>query len=222
MQNNNFEWVLRVIIPVGLLIFWALSNLFNREAPRAAARDRMSPLGPRPGSGFPPPRPPDRAAGSQASSPARYPQQSEDIIILRSETNRTPVRTTQNPRRGAGRGRAAQAQPSRKQEVIPSRNRDYVGEKMNTDVNQSITRTMDIRPLTESVTASQAMASSPTRSAATATTLTIGTILPLSSDDLRAIVNNPARLREAFLLNELLQPPVALRGKAGMSGSRGR
>jgi hypothetical protein len=33
----------------------------------------------------------------------------------------------------------------------------------------------------------------------------------LNSDDIRALITAPARLREVILLNEILLPPVALR-----------
>jgi hypothetical protein len=36
---------------------------------------------------------------------------------------------------------------------------------------------------------------------------------PISSRDVRQLASAPARLREAFVLNELLKPPVALRGR---------
>jgi hypothetical protein len=43
----------------------------------------------------------------------------------------------------------------------------------------------------------------------------IGVSAPLSSESIRQMMSSRDRVREAIILNEILQPPVALRGNRG-------
>ncbi|AGA25801.1 hypothetical protein Sinac_1418 [Singulisphaera acidiphila DSM 18658] len=75
-----------------------------------------------------------------------------------------------------------------------------------------LTRQMDLTPLKKmvmplSTPVSQEVAAiphSPPKSAVLAA---------LSSDEIMLLLSSPAKLREAIILNELLQPPLSLRGK---------
>lgn len=195
---NQDLW--RIIIPVVMLIVWALSNLFNRE--NAAAKDRAMGLGPRPGF---PPRPGERPGGSSMTSANRPTAKDDGIIILRSETTRPGARSTSPARRNQGRTRPASSSP-RHPEPPPSRPKEILGGRISAEVNQTITRPLEIRPLTESVSAANEL-----EAAATSTAPAVGYVAATSIADLRLALSTTARIREAFLLNEILQPPMARR-----------
>ncbi len=202
MQNQNFEIALKLIIPAILLIFWALSNLFNRQQnSMQQARDRNSGLGPRPGN-FTPPR--ERMTGNPSFQPPRPQPKSDDIIIIRSETNRPPVRTTA-PRRQQGRQRPA---ATRRPEPPPPPPKEQLGGRIQSDVNHNLAKPFDVRPLNEQIanTVTKVDAEAPVGA-------TMGvTITPVASAlELFAALASKGRIREAFILNEILQPPVSQR-----------
>ncbi len=203
---NDFDLLIRLIIPAVLLVFWALSNLFNRD--NTAAKDGMprpSPLGPRPSSSFPP-APRDRPSGSPPpTTPSRYAGgPKEDVLIIRAET--PPPRPGSQPRRNAGRPRREPSSgPRRPVEPPPPRPRDQVGGRISADVNQALPTSIDLRPLSQSVGDARVDASSFGQPAPAAR--------PSSLPDLRAILSDPDRVREAFLLNIILGPPVSRGGR---------
>lgn len=204
-MQGDFEMLIKIIIPVILLVFWALSNVFNRENPQNAAKDRMTPNPSRPAS-YPPPRPVERRP-----APAhRYvpPRENDEVLIIRAEPNRPQPRPGGNGpgRRQAGRQRGAQSGgPSgRRAEPSPSRNRDLVGGSLATDVNQSLTRPLELRPLSESLADSASVTNDPAPAASSAASSP-------SAAAIRTNLGDPSRIREAFVLNEILQPPLSLR-----------
>ena len=204
-MRGELEVLIKLVIPAILLIFWALSNLFNRE--NAAQAKGNSPLGPRP-PGYPGPRPAERP---RPTPPARQvpPSSSrgdDDILVIRSETNRPAARPGAPARKNPGRGRNPQSSPSRRAEPTP-RPREQLGGRISADVQQVITRPFDVRPLTESgpEVIGRDATDSALRDAA-------GTQLA-TLDDLRAALTSQRQIREAFVLNELLQRPIALRNR---------
>ena len=212
---RDVEVLIRFIIPAILLIFWALSNLFNREKAETPAKTGGSPLGPRPGS-YPPARPieRERLSGSPTMTPPRYAPPSsatDEILIIRAETNRPPSRLNPQPRRNPVRPRPPQNPPNRRPVEPPVRQREQVGGRLATDVNQTIANTIDTRSLTQSMAAVSASTSIGTQTEAA--TVAEGIQPTMSALDLRLCLNDPVRIRQAFLLNELLQPPLALRGR---------
>ncbi|MDB5351400.1 MAG: hypothetical protein JWN86_2647 [Planctomycetota bacterium] len=215
-MRNDFEILVKLIIPAILLIFWALSNLFNRENTSAQSKSTGAPAGPRPG-GFPAPRPSerDRQIGSQAANPVRYvtPVGNDEVLIIRSETSRPPARPNPQPRRNQGRSRGPQNPQNRRIVDPPVPKREQVGGRLSTDVNQTISNTMDLRSLTQSMAAASASTSIGTQTVASS--VAEGIQPTMSALDLRQNLTDPLRIRQAFLLNELLQPPVALRGRTG-------
>jgi hypothetical protein len=207
---NDFDLLIRLIIPAVLLVFWALSNLFNRD--NTAAKDGMprpSPLGPRPSS-FPP-TPRDRLTGSPTMTPPRYAgAPKEDVLIIRAET--PPPRSGSQPRRNTGRPRREPSPgPRRPVETPAPRPREQVGGRISADVNQALPTSIDLRPLSQSVGDAKVDAAS--ASAASSFGPPAPAARPSSLPDLRAILSDPDRVREAFLLNVVLGPPVSRGGR---------
>lgn len=222
-MNNQGEILIKLIIPAILLIFWALSNLFNRENnANAAAQARGATPGPRP-SGYPGPRPGERERDRNrtvvtTSRPAPPRPRDDEVLIIRAETNPPPGRAnnqapgrsspTTAQRRNAVRGKAAQVPQPRKPDAPTVRHVDLFDAKISRNVDQAATKPMEIRPLTESVAAvvtQSSLSSVPTMAA--------GLTPPSTILDLRIGLATQGRIREAFLLNEILQPPMALRNR---------
>ncbi len=206
--------LIQYIIPAIVLIFWALSNLFNREQTEAQARNSGNPLDPRLGA-YPPPRPTERDRATAAAPPPRYASApgNDEILIIRSET-RPPARTNSQPRRNPGRPRPPQNPSYRRTAEAPLKQREQIGGRLATDVNQTLANTLDMRPLEQSIAATLSAATSiETQTAPVA--VAEGIQPTMSAQELRANLTDPRRIRQAFLLNELLQPPVALRARSG-------
>lgn len=205
---QDVDTLIKIIIPAILLIFWLLSNLFNRENAQKAARERTA-VGNRP-SNYPSARPVDRR-----NVPAGRPSsQNDEVMIIRAEPKRPPAKTPPPGRKNQTRGRAAGGQPGRRNEsTAASQNRVLTGGALVSDVNQSLTRPLEMKALGDQ------LASESTPPAVTSS-LTTGTP-PASALDLRGALKDPTRVREAFILIEVLQPPVSQRGKSVRSLSAG-
>jgi hypothetical protein len=223
----RFESLLQFIVPLAFLAIWALTSLFNREA---------QPLPPRtgraPGSGGPRPTPGGQAARPaterrptlqtgesfvRRSEPDRRPSQrstrspDDGIVILESETKR-PGSSSQrigapSLRKGA-RGRSGSAQTAKRAEPTTPR---MLASSMTSQASiaSEVAQPRSLNPLVlphspllSTNTAEPPKAISVADAAARAT---------LTSGDLRMLIGSPQRLRESFLMNEILQPPVALR-----------
>lgn len=195
---QNADVIIKVVIPMMILIFWAISGVVNREKCQKAARERATSYGQRL-SPYQQARPPQRPA-PPPPTPRYVPPAQDDVLVIRGEPSRPPSRQPQpqkrNNRQRSGSGR-------RGQEPSPSRNRDLVGGNLAADVNQSLTKPLEIRPLAET------MAMSPSASGTAATVVDAPTTAV--ADRFRGVLTDPARIREAFILNEILQPPVSLR-----------
>lgn len=201
-MNNQWDQLIKAVVPLSFLAIWAITSLFNRESkvvPNRPPAPKPA-FGPRPG--VPPMRWPTPAP---ANTPALRRTQAgeDDIMIIQPDPARPGVaRATMagGPRRSA-RTRPA---PDRKPDPTPARPR--LG-GVNQNVNQQLatptamTPLTTISPMTSSVGSD--LAGAPSAPSKTTTNLTISA--------LASLMNNPARLREAFLVNELLRPPVALR-----------
>ncbi len=218
MNNNAIEVLMKLIVPAIFLIAWALNQLFNKESPASPNRSGPS-LGPRSGGGLPPaPRPGPRNAEEQGRNPAtlRWPKDatndpmaraggsqpagSDEIIILGTETR--PPRRSGPPSRGRGgrRGRPGAA-PEPEREESTRKN------VLNLDLPKPISQSIDLRPVMEPLVG-PIMPLDP-KATDTVRPVPIGTAL--TALDLQISVRDPARLREAILLSELLQPPVSQR-----------
>jgi len=212
-MNWNWEQLIRAIVPLTFLAIWALTSLFNRDSkafPQRPAGGPM-PLGPRPGEPTlrwtPPPPPQPRNPGAR-----QVPLGDDDILILPPDPMRIrpgQARPAQPaaPRRN-NRGKPQAPQP-RKPEA-PAARQKLSG--VNQLVNQQLANPVGMTPLTTiapmATSTGSDLASAPTSASRTTAPIpTISTLIPL--------MNDPARLREAFLVNELLKPPLALRRLRG-------
>jgi hypothetical protein len=218
MPNQS---ALLVGIFVAMTIAWALIQLLGKEMPATPGR---SSTGGTPGGLPPAPRPPDRGSRSAqqmpatarwvnppppaASPPPRLPNASDEVIILSSETLRNPLPVV--PRTGvtAQKTRTVRrpktpATPARPE---PARSRSVLGGAVTQSVAQSLERPIDLQPLTNAAAlASSQAAETPRPSGAT------DRGSPQPTIDVKSFVESRARVREAFLLSEILQPPRALR-----------
>jgi hypothetical protein len=213
MMNNWAELLFKAIVPLCFVAIWALTALFNRESKGFPAPPR--PPGPSPSGG---PRPGDPTlrwstpAGSQASGVRRVPIGDDDILIIQSDPSRAARPAAARPAQGMGVRRAVKvrqgASPARKVEPVVARQK-LSGVSQN--VNQSLARPIELTPLTTiapmSTTSGSDLANAPSSPSKTSEVLTVSTLIPLMHD--------PRRLREAFIVNELFRPPVALRGRRG-------
>ena len=194
-MQNNAELLIKVIIPVILLIFWGLSSVFNREKTEKAAKERAQGFAPRQ-TLYQPPRP--------ASPTARSGGSNDEVMVIRGEAVRAPSRPPQPQKRNAGRGRGNQAASGRRAPDPPTV-RSAFG-NVAAELNHSLTRPLEMRPLSES------MALSPSASG-TASISSSSKPETAASIDLRAALSDPVRLREAFILNEILLPPISMRAR---------
>jgi hypothetical protein len=197
---NDVETLIKIIIPAILLIFWVASNLFNRENKQTAAKDRASAIVNRP-TAYQPPRPPDRRRVAPQQTPPRYVPQNEEVMVIRAEPNRPQGRPAQSAKRNAGRGRTASAAQARRVELPAApRNRELLGGNVAADMNRSL----ELRPLT------QTMASAGSTNS-TASTASVDVLSATNAPALFLALLDPVRVREAFVLNEILQPPLSRR-----------
>ena len=209
----GLEDIIRAIVPLSFLAIWALTSIFNRDA---------KPLPPRPGLGGAPtgptlpPRPvvqtfevgrePTMRFGSssQMSDPnvRRAPASSreEDILIIRSEPARTAPRPNQ-----------PQPQPQRRPRPKPtgvkkpdSPQPELLGGAVGSNVSQHI------RPIDLARTDAPLNAIGNLSKLSTAATVQYD-VRSQGLTDIRLSLMNPVRLREAFVMNEILQPPVSRR-----------
>ncbi|WP_435005960.1 hypothetical protein P12x_003678 [Tundrisphaera lichenicola] len=207
-MNNNWDQLIRAIVPLTFLAIWALTSLFNRESKAFPTRN---PSGPPPGG----PRPADPtmrwapAGAGPNSGVRRVPIGDDDILIIQPDPARNPRPGQARPAQITGprrQGRVRQATvPARKSEAPPSRPK-LGGVSQN--VNQHLANTVAMTPLTTiapmATSTGSTLADAP--SLPSTTTALIPTISSLSK-----MMNDPVRLREAFLVNELLSAPLALR-----------
>ena len=210
---NWDQLILRAIVPISFVAIWALTALFNRESKGFPAR----PPGPNP-QGRPRPGDPPMRWTTDGNPPQpmnrRPPADDADILILSGYPGAGSRAPSARPPQGSAARRQPRNRPappaSRKVEPVVTRPKQA---GVNQNVNQSIARTLDLAPLTAiapMVTSSTTLANAPSSPAKSTAVVTTATIRPL--------MNDPARLREAFIVNELFQPPLALRGRRGHHG----
>jgi len=215
----DLEDLIKAVVPLSFLAIWALTSVFNREAkplPPMANRPPV-PYPPRPsvppgGARPPEPKPvpanreptlrwsqPGQPAAPAQGRSAPNPGGADDILIIRNEPVRPPlVQPTRpnvaQPRRGRSKSAAA-PKPADQTTVRPT-----LG-AFDTDVSQHLARTIELPPL-EQISSSGVNAAGriPER------------IVPqVSLADLKRSLRDPARVREAFILNEVIQPPLSHR-----------
>jgi hypothetical protein len=204
---NWDQLILRAIVPFSFVAIWALTALFNKESSKGFPG---RPPGPSPSNGPKPGDPNLRwappARTSQPPVVRRVPIGEDDILIIPNN----PSRSVKAPQQGVRRlvkGRQA-TPPARKVDPPASRGK-LAGVSQN--VNQSLAKPIELTPLNTiapmATTSGSDLANAPSAPSKTSAVVTISTLRPL--------MNDPVRLREAFIVNELLRPPVALRGRRG-------
>ncbi len=220
-MNQNWDSLIRAIVPLSFMAIWALTSLFNRDSkpkpsPMSAPR---RPINPGPGSGPLASEPTLRwssttGPGSTSSSAKRPPVRvggDDGIVILSSDTRTRAERlvagqfSTGNGAKRPNKGKPVV--PQRKPEPTQTRTK-LAGVSQN--VNQHLTNsTIEMPPLV-SMPPMASMSPLGLNSLPTAAPDSIG-VIPLSVTA-RALAD-PVRLREAFVLNEILLPPVSMRNR---------
>jgi hypothetical protein len=217
--------LVQYIVPLTFLAIWALTSLFNREAqplpPRSGNGRGPGPGGPPSGpreSVSPPARTGNETTGGFSTGPpdraiaARPPRaRDEEIVIIESDPRRpsaqTPARPVSGGRRGT-RGRTSAGTPAKRAEPTVSR-------ALTAEMSHAHS------PLVEHPTALKRLASAPAplivpdrrSSTAAETAHTRSKDSPaMTVSSVRALSRSPERLREAFVVAEVLfRPPLALR-----------
>ena len=209
--NPGWEMLIKAVVVLSIMAIWAITSLFNRESTPTPTRSNgpIPPPGPRP-----PADPTLRwapTASPQNPGPRRVAIGDDDILIISSDTNR-PTRpgqarplATAGPRR-TPKARLAPRAPAARVEPPPPQRPRLAGVSQN--VSQQIARSsLGLSPLDAIPAASAPMTlglSSLPSEPIHAPLITISAVAASLAD--------PVRLREAFIINEILQPPVSLRG----------
>jgi cytoskeletal protein RodZ len=210
---NWDQFLIRAIVPISFAAIWVLTALFNRESkgfpPRTGAPN--STLGPRPGDPTmrwgSPPSPSPKAPGTR-----RVPIGDDDILIIQNDPSRSNRPPQTRPLQVTGPRRVARARPAAPPSKVvepSSPKKKLAGVSQN--VNQQLANPVALTPLTTIAPMATAtgsdLANAPSSPSKTSAVVTVSTLIPL--------MNDPYRLREAFIVNDLLQPPLALRANRG-------
>lgn len=216
-MNNNFEALVRLLVPLSFMAIWALTSLFNRESKSSPARPSLN----RRPSPNPQRTEPTLRFGSQspaalkseaeirakrAAQTSRPAVTSDGIVVLSSSEDRRGKRNSgQAPSSSKSNrsGRSSNIRPleaPQKQTKLAGVSQNVSQHSINTNLNVPLLLSPDQPLLGAPSTATQ---SSPRGSSDDASSP--------RRDGVMASLMDPARLREAFLINEILRPPVALR-----------
>jgi hypothetical protein len=206
--------ILKFMVPLAFLAIWALTALFTREAKPLPGRIQAppNPYAPRPA---PAPgmtrtttveRPQPTLRWSPPGNTAPVPRaggNDDDIVILESTRQ---VRPGSNQGRGVAPARRSRSKPAPAAKPAPVAPPKFASGGVSQSVNQQLSSSMPITPLSiqNSPTIVQSVASSVQRDEGS--DIALHRLVAI-----KAMMTDPARLREAILINEMLQPPVALR-----------
>ena len=196
--------LVQYLVPFSFLAIWAITSLMNRESKPVPTRMPRAPqVGGRPGD------PTMRWGGSSGTTPRRVNVGREDDIIILSDDEPRPARTARPRTQPASTTRrTARTKPG----LAATRKLDTpvaspLVSGVNQGVNQQLATTIDLQPLTTTDRNLASVASRPNPPSAKAPDL-------VSVSKLAAMMVEPNRLREAFLMNELIQPPVSMRRRS--------
>lgn len=233
----RFENIFQFIVPLTFFAIWALTSLFNREAQPLPPRSGRppGPNGPRPTPTASPdaPRPVERGADrsqrdptmrwTKPSAPDRPPVRrppamedvGNDVLRIPAEPARRPppqkAVSGPEPRRAARSRPAPSAPPKRTEPTRPEPSQaSALSRSMEHDIALPVNRRLVLDSMPESLAAATATdmglsAPLPERAASPA---------PLAGNDLGLLLASPSKLHQAIILNELFQPPLALRSTA--------
>ncbi len=217
-MNNNIEGLFKLLVPAIFLILWALNQIFNKEGTPARSRPGTGgPLGPRPGGLPPAPRPLDRsiATGREPSRPSTPPPggsraRDDEIVIIQSETTR-PL-TSPRPTNGASGARRA---TSRTRSGRPPASRPPADSSpVNRSKPPSSASLFEVPPspaTSMGITVPPSTTGRPGENTNLSTPLLIGVDPPITASSIAESLKRRATIREAILINELLNPPLSLR-----------
>ncbi|MEO6810969.1 MAG: hypothetical protein ABI353_17800 [Isosphaeraceae bacterium] len=201
MQNN--DWF-RLIVPGALFLIWIVNQLLNKEIkPNLNPAERPVGAGPRPGGPPPAPRtsprdPRDPTMRFTNTSTARQgPVRSaadDDIIVIRAEPTKFSASSTSS---GASKQSARQKSAPAKMPAASSR-------LLTPGVTQKLSSTLDHHSLVEEHTS--LLLSMPP-----AVSTGLGITPSPTALELFKTFGSQQAMREAFLINELLQPPLSMR-----------
>ena len=210
----NMDQIAKFAIPLAFFAIWLLMWLFSREGKPLPGKVKAptNPYALRPNPPAPLPRPvptPARQAPirwanqttAQTQMQAQRRTNDDDIVILESPATRT--RTTNLARGVAPSRKAKRVTPPSKaaaQPVVPKSSLGLTSPVLD--------QHMTIAPLTAplpSLTSELV-----TTKAATAVSFDTGGARSL---EIRGALSDPSRIREAFILNEILRAPLVLRGR---------
>ena len=212
MNNNGWDVSLRVMMTLGFFAIWFITELFNRNAKKQASQKAAPRYTPRPPAASPRNEGPTMRWGGGGGGggaggrtpPAPLPGTTrkvvlgeDDILIVSNENDRAP----RSPFRQVSRKPSKSRQPQPQKKVENTATKPKLG-GVSQSVSQQISKSLDIKPLETgpSATSRPAKLVSP-----------VGLATTGLGDAIAAQLRDPARLREAFILNEVLQKPVAMR-----------
>ena len=224
------------MVPLAFIAIWAMTSIFNRETQPLPPRTSRppGPNGPRPAS----PRStdwrpestpreslstrPSSGPGSPPTAPRPGVRRDDDILIIEGEPRRgsaqTGGRVASSPaRRGSKTRSAGLSAPGRVEPVKPSQLSSSLLHPVNPPSIQSevLSHTQSLKPL--SLPPSPLLTTPNDEAAKTqAGRALVSELDSFSSAEIRRLVQIPARLREGFIVAELLKPPVSLRGGSRM------
>lgn len=228
----DLEDLLRAIVPVTFIVVWALSSLLNRENKPAPINRPGQGFGPRPGGGGVgggagmPNRPGERMSTSVSRDPTlRWgptgssenragARQDDDVLVIRPEPTRAAGALLPRPGSSAGSAAARRAARARAiQAASPKRAEPAASKPLaaapGLNMPQQIGRTLELLP---PLTATPAQAANPPPAAPSAAAGAKGTTSEsMPNFDFRRLVTARDRMRDAIVINEVLQPPVSRR-----------
>lgn len=208
MNNNWQELIFKLFIPLIFFAIWGVTHLFNRESKGFAPR----PTGTGTTTGVRPGDPTLRWGPTNPSAPPssrRVAIGDDDILIIPNDPSRparpASLRSSPTTPRRAVKSRSVPAAPKKAEPGLTRSKMSGVSQ----NVNQQLARPIDLTPLTTIAPMANStgsdLANAPSAPSKTSAVLTVSTLIPL--------MNDPIRLREAFIVNELLRPPLALRDR---------
>lgn len=201
-MQQNLHVLYQLLVPALFLVLWALNQLFNKEI--QGGNRPGGGLGPRPG-GVPPTNRPRPQPAFRPEPIGARPETEDEILVLKSEPPSRP--STPPPAPGRRPPRSSQGRPG-KRGLAPS----PVGKAMDTRTGHPGSLAQASGLTTQITQLARVSSIASDRSAHPADTPS-SALPPISLSQLRQSLSDHARLREAFVLQEVLQPPVFLRGR---------
>lgn len=215
-MNNNLEALVRLLVPLSFMAIWALTSLFNRESkitpvkPSINRRPTPTPQRTEPSLRFGSQTP--TSIRSEAEIRAKRALQtrpstaSDGIVVLSSSDDRKGKRSSNPAPSGSKGGRSNRASNIRPLDA-PQKQAKLAGVTQNVSqhsINTNLNVPLQISP-------DQSILGSPVSAPQSAKQPVAADRVHADRDGLRETLADPSRLRQAFLLNEILQPPVSMR-----------